>query len=200
MAVFKTDDPVERRGGKLPDGIRFHRGHTWVRPISVDLAFTGATEFAVRFAGDLTELSLPAEFRYVRVGDPIWTFTSATGRKLTQFAPIGGLILAVNEALLEDLTQLQDSPYRFGWILCIQSRSIPRQMRNLLSHQADQVWFDRTCSTMRSVLGSALRLPAREDAWKPEFGEDFSDEEWESLSLKLFQESAAPGPGPKRTG
>jgi glycine cleavage system H protein len=185
-------------GGRLPDGIRFHRGHTWVRPISIDLAFVGATEFAVRFAGNLTELSLPVEFRYVRVGDPVWTFTSATGRKLTQLAPVGGLVLAVNESLLEDLTQLQSSPYRFGWIICLQSRSIPQQMRNLLSHQPDRVWFDRTCSTMRSVLGSALQLPAREDAWKPAFGEDFSDEEWECLSLKLFQESVAPGPEPKR--
>lgn len=198
MTVTKAEYPVDRKGEKLPEGIRFHPGHTWVRPISVDLAFVGATEFAVRFAGNLTELSLPVEFRYVRVGDPVWTFTSATGRKLTQLAPMGGLVLAVNETLLGDLTQLQDSPYRLGWILCMQSRSIPQQMRNLLSHQSDRIWFDRTCSTMRSVLGSALQLPAPEDAWKPAFGEDFSDQEWESLSLKLFREFSSLEPKPRR--
>ena len=177
---------VDGRRDRPPAGCRFHPGHTWVRLVSLDLAFVGTTDFAVNFAGDVVGLSLPQEFRLLEEGRKAWVFTSAKGRRLTQMAPIRGQVLAVNKDLVEDVSGLARSPYHRGWLLCLQSPTIPLQMRSLLSQEADQVWLDRICSTTSAVLGSPLRLPLRDGGWSPAFGDAFSDEEWEVLRHKLF--------------
>ena len=177
---------IEERRENPPPGTLFHSGHTWVRLISDDLAFVGATDFAVNFVGGLAGVSLPGEFCPLRKEETAWALTSEKGRRLHQVAPIGGWILAVNSALLENVNGLERSPYNLGWLLCLQSATIPHQMGNLLSHEPDRLWSDRTCSSMRTVLGSALRLPFRDDSWRPSFGDDFSDEEWEALRRRLF--------------
>ena len=169
-----------------PAGVRFHPGHTWVRLIGFDLALVGATDFAANFAGNLAGISLPRESRLLGAGGVAWTFISDKGRRLAQVAPIGGQVLAVNSDLVEDIGGLARSPYNHGWVLCLQSATIPDQMRNLLSHEADQLRFDRTCSTITRVLGSALRLPFRDGKWSPAFGDELSDEEWEALRHELF--------------
>lgn len=169
-----------------PAGIRFHTGHTWVRLVGLDLALLGPTKFAVSFAGSLTDISLPREFSSLRQGETAWTLTTAKGRCLSQISPIGGQVLAVNSDVQEDPGGLQESPYNTGWILCIRSPGIPHHMRNLLSHEPDQLGLERTCKNMNSVLGTALRLPYGDGRWKPLFGDDFNDEEWETLRQGLF--------------
>jgi glycine cleavage system H lipoate-binding protein len=186
MTLTAVASSVDGRRKSPPAGFRFHPGHTWVRLLSVNLAFVGTTDFAVNFAGELEGLSLPREFRLMVQGEEAWVFTSAKGRRLSQVAPVGGQVLAVNRGLFEDVGGLTRSPYHHGWLLCLQSGTIPDQIRNLLSEEADRFWMDRTCSAITSILGSALRLPFRDGEWSPAFGDSFSDEEWEALRHKLF--------------
>jgi len=183
-----TDATPSIREGREspPSGLRFHPGHTWVRLLSLDLAFVGVTDFAVNFTGTVAGISLPREFRLLRLGQEAWVLSSGRGRRLTQVSPIGGQILAVNSDLLEDPAGLARSPYHHAWLLCLQSVTIPEQMRKLLAHEADQIWLARTRSTMISVLGSPLRLPLEGNQWEPAFGDELGDEEWEALRQKLF--------------
>jgi len=174
-----------------PAGLRFHSGHTWVRLVSLDLALVGPTGFAVSFAGSMAGISLPREFSLLRPGETAWTFTTAKGRHLSQISPIGGQVLAVNSDVREDPSQLERSPYRAGWIMCMRSPDIPYRMRSLLSQEPDLLGLDRTCKRMTSVLGTALRLPYRDGGWEPQFGDGFSDEEWEALRRDLFSASGS---------
>jgi glycine cleavage system H protein len=183
---------TDGRRGLPPAGLRFHTGHTWVRLVSVDLALVGATDFAVSFAGGLAEISLPHEFSLLRPGDTAWTLCTSRGRCLSQVSPIGGQILAVNSDVREDPTVLNRSPYHTGWVLCVRSPSIPYHMRNLLSHEPDLLGLERTFRRMNSVLGTALRLPYADGKWKPGFGDDLNDEEWEALRRDLFPSASPP--------
>jgi glycine cleavage system H protein len=187
--MSEVSTPVPGQQQSPPAGIRYSLGHTWVRLVSVDLALLGATEFAVNFTGSLTGISLPPEFNFLRLGETAWTFTSSRSRRLSQIAPIGGQVLAVNSDVLEDPGWVHRSPYRIGWILCIRSPTIPHLMRNLLSHEPDLLGLERTCNRMTSVLGTALRLPFRDGGWKPQFGDEFNDEEWETLRREFFPTS-----------
>jgi hypothetical protein len=65
-------------------------------------------------------------------------------------------------------------------------------MRNLLSHEPDLLGLERTCKRITSVLGTPLRLPFGDGKWKPLFGDEFSDEEWETLRRDLFPASVSP--------
>jgi glycine cleavage system H lipoate-binding protein len=169
-----------------PAGIRFHAGHTWAYLIGLELAFVGTTDFAVGFTGDLASISLPREFDLLQAGQPTWTLLSKRGRRLQQVSPVGGRILVTNSYLVENMGVLRRSPYHQGWILCLQSPSIPYELQNLFSRQSDRVSLDRTLRSMRKVLGSPLRLPFKNGEWMPAFGDGFSDEEWEHLRVELF--------------
>ena len=183
-----TTQADSRAGGREspPADFRFHTGHTWVRLLNVDMAFVGTTDFAVNFAGRLKGISLPHEFHHVRVGETAWTLLSENGRKLVQVAPLEGRVLVANSDLTEDLGKLNESPFGNGWFFCVQSPTIPFQIASLLSQRADRVWLDHTRQTMASVLGSSSRVPFREGEWNLAFGDEFSDEEWESLRHRLF--------------
>lgn len=189
----------DSRGSQgLPPGIRFHAGHTWVRPIGLEIAFVGATEFAVGFTGDLEGISLPREFDLLRAGQLTWALVSKRGRRLHQVSPVGGRILVANSYLDGNIGELRRSTYHRGWVLCVQSPSIPFELQNLFSHEADQVSLERTLRAMRKVLGSPLRIPFRDGEWRPNFGDEFSDEEWEALRSELFPDPRPPFPRVER--
>jgi glycine cleavage system H lipoate-binding protein len=181
-----------------PPGIRFHPGHTWAYLIGLELAFVGATDFAIAFTGDLAGVSLPREFNLIRAGQPAWTLISKRGRRLQQVSPLGGRILVANSYLLENAGELRRSPYDQGWVLCVQSPSIPYELRTLFSHEADQVSLDRTLRSMKRVLGSSVRLPLEDKVWRPAFGDEFTDEEWEALRSELFPVPQPPVPRVER--
>jgi glycine cleavage system H protein len=161
----------------------------------MDLAILGATEFAVNFLGRLASVSTIPEFRLLRPGEIAWTLTSLNGRELSQISPIGGQVLAANSDIVEEPILLQESPYRTGWILCIRSPSIPRSMRNMLSQEPDLLCLERTCHQMTSALGTALRLPFQNGRWRSRFGDEFNDEEWETLRREIFPDPPSRGRG-----
>jgi glycine cleavage system H lipoate-binding protein len=172
--------------GGFPAEIRFHGGHTWASLIGLELAFVGATEFAVGFAGALADITFPREQGLVRAGQVAWTLVSNRSRKLQQVSPLGGRILVANSYLVEHVAKLPRSPYHRGWILCLQSPSVPHELQQLLSHEAHQVSLDQTIRTMQDILGSSRNLPLQDGRWRPAFGDEFSDEEWEALRTELF--------------
>jgi hypothetical protein len=59
-------------------------------------------------------------------------------------------------------------------------------MRSLLSHEPDLLGPEPTFKRMKLVLGTPSRLPFEEGKWKPGFGDDLRDEEWEALRRDLF--------------
>ena len=169
-----------------PTGVRFHRGHTWVRFVSVNLAFVGATDFAIKFAGGLAGLALPADMQTLRAGEPAWRLLSRKGRTLGQLSPVGGQVLVVNSDLLEDPGGLSGSPYYDGWLFCLRSPRTSDPIQDLLSREADQEGLNQMIQNMETVLGSPLRVPFQEGAWRPDFGDEFTDEEWGTLRKRLF--------------
>lgn len=193
--TFRRDHPLPNG---LPAGIRFHGGHSWASLIGLELAFVGATEFAIGFTGALAGITLPKEWGLLRAGQLTWTLVSKRGRELQQVSPVGGRILVSNSHIVDHVARLPRSPYLRGWILCLQSPSIPLELRTLFSQEADRLSLDRTIRFMRKVLGSSLRVPFRDGEWMPAFGDDFSDKEWEALRTELFPAPLPPGPGIER--
>jgi glycine cleavage system H protein len=184
--MYDVSPPIPKGQRNPPAGFRYSLGHTWVQLVSIDLALLGATEFAVSFAGRLAEVTPIRESKLLRTGETAWTFTSLKGRRLSQVSPIGGQVLAANSDILDDPALLQESPYETGWILCVRSPSIPHFMGKLLSQEPDLLCLERTCQCMTSVLGTALRLPFRDGGWRPCFGDEFNDEEWQTLCQEFF--------------
>ncbi len=98
----------------VPDDRRYSREHEWIRPEG-DEGVIGLTEFAVTELGDIVYVELPA------VGATLTQFASfgvveSVKAVSDLFAPAGGTVVEVNEALRAQPELMNSDPHGAGWI------------------------------------------------------------------------------------
>ena len=98
----------------VPDDRRYSREHEWIRPEGDD-GVIGLTEFAVTELGDIVYVELPA------VGATLTQFASfgvveSVKAVSDLFAPAGGTVVEVNEALRAQPELMNSDPHGAGWI------------------------------------------------------------------------------------
>lgn len=115
--------------------LRFTNTHEWVRQ-GPDHSFTvGMTEHVVTTLGDLVSLQLPQPGLECRSGEEVAAAESAKVA-VGVSAPFDGVILAVNQAVSDTPTRLNNNPLE-EWIFKIRPRN-PADFDTLLSADAYQ--------------------------------------------------------------
>jgi glycine cleavage system H protein len=97
-----------------PSELRYTSEHEWVR-VDGDEAAVGITDFAQDSLGDVVYVSLPEVGADVTAGQSIAEVES-TKSVSEIYAPVAGVVLAVNDALVEQPELLNSDPYGEGWI------------------------------------------------------------------------------------
>jgi glycine cleavage system H protein len=106
---------------KIPDDLHYSSDHEWARA-SVSTVRVGITDYAQDALGDVVFVDLP------KVGTPIAVGASLGEVESTKsvseiYAPVGGTISAVNEALSGAPELVNSDPYGDGWICEITTTS-----------------------------------------------------------------------------
>ena len=101
-----------------PSDLRYTREHEWVRPEGNRWRI-GITSFAAKELGEVVFVELPEVDRSVSQGDELGTIESVKAVS-ELFAPVGGKVVAVNEALTSEPELLNDDPYGEGWLVEIE--------------------------------------------------------------------------------
>ena len=114
-----------------PDKLRFAKTHEWVA-VDGDIATVGISAFAVKLLTDIVYLSLPAVGKKFSPGESIGEIESVKAVSEI-YAPVQGEVTAINKALPDSLTLLNESPYDKAWILKFRV-SDPTQVNSLLSY------------------------------------------------------------------
>jgi glycine cleavage system H protein len=99
----------------FPEELKYSREHVWVR-IEGDSAIIGITDFAQEELGAISGVELPDEGDEVEQDDSVG---SIEARKTVAeiYAPFSGVVLSVNQEVLDTPTLLNDDPYDSGWLL-----------------------------------------------------------------------------------
>jgi glycine cleavage system H protein len=98
----------------IPDDLRYSVEHEWVRAEGGRVR-VGITDYAQDALGDIVYVELPAVGTEVAVGGKLGEVEST--KSVSEFyAPIAGVVVAVNQSLSEAPEQLNDDPYGSGWI------------------------------------------------------------------------------------
>jgi len=103
---------------EIPDDVLYTRDHEWVRLGEDDVARVGVTTHATEQLGDIVYVSLPTVGAQVAVGDSCAELES-TKSVSDVFAPVAGVIRAVNDALVESPETINAEPYGDGWLFDI---------------------------------------------------------------------------------
>jgi glycine cleavage system H protein len=98
----------------LPEDLKYTAEHEWVR-VTGDVARVGITDFAQDSLGDVVFVQLPDAGLDVVAGASISEIES-TKSVSDVYAPLTGLVLAVNDKLTEKPELVNQDPYGDGWM------------------------------------------------------------------------------------
>jgi glycine cleavage system H protein len=99
----------------FPEELKYSKEHVWVR-IEGDSAIIGITDFAQEELGAISGVELPDEGDEVEQDDSVG---SIEARKTVAdiYAPFSGVVLNVNQEVLDTPTLMNDDPYDGGWLV-----------------------------------------------------------------------------------
>jgi glycine cleavage system H protein len=99
----------------VPDDRRYTQDHEWVR-LDGDEAIVGITAYAAEQLGDIVFVELPAVGRSLEAAG---TFGVVESVKAVSdlFAPVGGEVTAINDALGGSPELVNSDPYDGGWMI-----------------------------------------------------------------------------------
>ncbi len=98
--------------------LRFTATHEWLN-IEEDMMSVGITKHAQSLLGDMVYIELPTIGTEVHAGDEIGVLESVKAASEI-YAPISGVITAINHKATEEPALLNKDPYGEGWLVKIQ--------------------------------------------------------------------------------
>lgn len=99
---------------EIPGDLEYSREHEWVRRDG-DEVVIGITDFAQDALGDVVYVALPEVGAEVAAGAACGEIES-TKSVSELYAPIAGIVIAVNDALGDQPELVNRDPYGEGWI------------------------------------------------------------------------------------
>jgi len=98
---------------QVPADLKYAKTHEWVR-LEGDAATVGITDHAQHELTDVVFVELPAKGRVLKAGEACAVVESVkTASDI--YAPVGGTVVEVNEALAANPGLVNTEPYSGGW-------------------------------------------------------------------------------------
>lgn len=100
---------------EIPGELRFTNDDEWVRSEGSEVV-VGVTDFAQNQLGDIVFVELPGVGSATEAGVPFGTIESVKAVS-DLFAPISGVVVAINELLADQPELVNESCYERGWLV-----------------------------------------------------------------------------------
>ena len=112
---------------------KFHPDHAWIR-LEGGIGIIGISHYAQEQMGKIIYVELPEAGTEFIAGEPLGALESS---KVTSdlMAPVSGEVLESNQALEEEPTLINDSPYERGWITRVSLKD-PSEIDGLMEEAA----------------------------------------------------------------
>ena len=114
----------------IPEGLLYTSDHEWVR-VEGNIVTMGITDYAQDALGDVVYIQLPQVGAQVAEHNAFCEIES-TKSVNDVYAPVGGTVQSVNDALQKSPELLNSDPYGEGWICVMESDNI--DVASLLTH------------------------------------------------------------------
>lgn len=100
---------------QYPDDLKYLDTHEYIR-LEGEIATIGISSFAVDQLGDIVFLELPEVGGILEKGEAFGTVESVKAVEDLK-APVTGIVVERNDAIVESPENLVDDPYTEGWLL-----------------------------------------------------------------------------------
>jgi len=145
-------DSYSIEGFRLPQGMHYHRGHTWIRVEHDGNVCVGLDDFGQWLVGSVQGVRLPGAGEIVFESTPACEIRLDTGR-VDLLAPVSGRVIATNERLPEQPGLMNESPYTNGWLFTMKPFDLNSELVNLLYGRRAGRWIEREIERIRGKVG-----------------------------------------------
>ncbi len=114
-----------------PSDLKYTASHEWLRDNGDGTATVGISFHAQDALGELVYVELPAVGRSLDAGEAC-VVVESTKAASDVYAPVGGEVVAVNDALADAPQTVNESPYETGWLFKLKLAD-PAQLAGLMS-------------------------------------------------------------------
>ena len=104
---------------EVPANLKYTKDHEWVREEAAGIITMGITHHAQDALGDIVFFEPPVIGEPVDQGDEFCVVESVKAVS-DVYAPVGGTIVEINEAVVEAPELVNESPYLEGWLVKIE--------------------------------------------------------------------------------
>ncbi len=118
-----------------PANLKYAASHEWVR-VEGEVAVIGLTAFALEQLTDLIVMDLAKPGTKVKHGGRLGEVESVKSVS-DIYAPVGGEVIEVNQAIVNDLSKLPADPYGDGWLVKLKLENAA-DLNSLLTAEAYQ--------------------------------------------------------------
>ena len=117
---------------KMPSGLYYMIGHTWLRKEEEGLITVGVVLDFLKPVGIITHLALPRVSDSITQGEECASITDADQFNHRIWSPASGRIVEVNTKLREDSSMLRKDPYHEGWLFRIEPINLEEDLKGLI--------------------------------------------------------------------
>lgn len=116
--------------------LKFTGTHEWIKE-EEDTVVMGITDHAQGLLGDMVYIEMPTEGLEIHAGDEIGVVESVKAAS-DFYAPISGVIVAVNQAACDNPSMVNQDPYGAGWLVKIQPKNWDELQELLTAEEYEQ--------------------------------------------------------------
>jgi glycine cleavage system H lipoate-binding protein len=140
--------PVSRF--RVPEGLFYHQGHSWLRPEPGSIGVVGLDDFAQKLVGKVDALDLPPVGTSLAQGGKGWSLV-VDSVPISMLSPVAGEVVEVNRAVERSPEILREDPYGKGWLLKVKSPRMVADTRNLLSGKVARAWMESALEKLQPL-------------------------------------------------
>jgi glycine cleavage system H protein len=108
----------------VPADLKYARSHEWLRESADGTVEIGISDHAQQALGDLVFVEVPAVGRSLQQGEAFAVVESVKAAS-DVYAPVAGIVVAINEALAKTPELINQEPYGNGWIMRLKPSAPP---------------------------------------------------------------------------
>ena len=116
--------------------LKFTRTHEWLKTEDGN-AVMGITDHAQALLGDMVYIEMPKEGQEVHAGEEIGVVESVKAAS-DFYAPISGVVVAVNQTACDNPSIVNQDPYGDGWLVKIRVKNWDESQELLTAEEYEQ--------------------------------------------------------------
>ena len=139
----------------IPGGVFVSPGHCWASLKADGKVEVGIDDFAKKIIGKIEDIDLPNLGMEVKQGQHLFSVQQKT-YSIPFNSPISGKVTAVNKIMLDDLDQLEYTPYDKNYVCVIQAGNLDDELKNLKIGQAAVNFFNEDIAQLHDYVTKSV--------------------------------------------